>query len=53
MSKGSKPRPMTVSRDVFDSNWDLIFCKPKKKISKKKLNLIDKCLDSFFGKKSN
>ena len=34
--KGSKPRPISVPRDKFESNWDAIF-KPKKKQPKKKL----------------
>lgn len=28
--KGSKPRPLSVPQDKFDSNWDAIF-KPKTK----------------------
>lgn len=28
--KGSKPRPFSVPKKKFDSNWDAIF-KPKKK----------------------
>jgi hypothetical protein len=31
MSKGSKQRPLQVSKDKFDANWDKIFKKPKKK----------------------
>lgn len=31
--KGSKPRPYSVSRKVYEENWDRIF-KRKKKISK-------------------
>lgn len=23
--KGSRPRPLSVDRDTFDSNWDLVF----------------------------
>ena len=34
--KGSKPRPISVPRDKFESNWDAIF-KPKKKQPNKKL----------------
>lgn len=33
--KGSKPRPISVPREKFDSNWDAIFKKPKKKKVKK------------------
>ena len=33
--KGSKPRPISVPREQFDSNWDAIFKKPKKKKEKK------------------
>lgn len=33
--KGSKPRPLGVSREVFDSNWDAIFGKKPKKEKKK------------------
>jgi hypothetical protein len=25
--KGSKPRPIEIERDVFESNWDKIFSK--------------------------
>jgi len=25
MSKGSKPRPIEISRDDFEKNWDTIF----------------------------
>jgi len=28
--KGSKPRPYSVPRKTFDSNWDKIFGKKKK-----------------------
>tara|TARA_R110000772_G_scaffold173680_1_gene285627 strand:+ start:392 stop:493 length:102 start_codon:yes stop_codon:yes gene_type:complete len=31
MGKGSKQRPIQVSQDQFNSNWDKIFKKPKKK----------------------
>jgi hypothetical protein len=34
--KGSSPRPFTVDRKTFESNWDKIFGK-KKNNSKKKL----------------
>lgn len=33
--KGSKPRPISVPKDVFDNNWDAIFKKSKKKQSRK------------------
>lgn len=40
MSKGSTPRPLSVIKSLFDSNWDKIFknIKPaaKKKAAKKK-----------------
>jgi len=29
--KGSKPRPVSVDRETFDSNWDRIFNKDKNK----------------------
>jgi len=32
--KGDKPRPLSVPRNKFNSNWDKIF-KPKKKQGKK------------------
>jgi DNA-binding protein H-NS len=32
--KGSKPRPLSVPQDKFDSNWDAIF-KPKTKAKAK------------------
>jgi hypothetical protein len=36
MSKGSKPRPMSVSRKEFKKNYDKIFKKKlKKKITQK------------------
>ena len=28
MSKGSRPRPYSVSQSTFASNYDAIFCKP-------------------------
>ena len=28
--KGDTPRPLSVDRDTFESNWDKIFSKPKK-----------------------
>ena len=31
MSKGSSPRPFSVSQKQFDSNWDRIFKKPSPK----------------------
>lgn len=36
--KGSKPRPFSVSREVFNSNWENIF----KKIPKEDKELINK-----------
>ena len=33
--KGSKPRPISVNRDTFDSNWDRIFNNKNKKEDKK------------------
>ena len=27
--KGSKPRPLSISKEQFDSNWDKIFMKEK------------------------
>jgi hypothetical protein len=29
--KGSKPRPLSVPRKVFEDNWDRIFKKKKEK----------------------
>jgi hypothetical protein len=37
--KGSRPRPFTVDRKTFESNWDKIF--GKKKIQKKIKNLLN------------
>jgi len=34
--KGDKTRPLTVSRKIWDENWEKIFGKKKKKIEKKK-----------------
>lgn len=31
MSKGSKPRPIVVSRDEFEKRWEEVFGKPTKK----------------------
>ena len=28
--KGSKPRPYSVDRKIFDKNWDAIICKKEK-----------------------
>lgn len=33
--KGSKPRPFSVDRKTFESNWDKIFGKKHKKVSQK------------------
>ena len=33
--KGSKPRPISVPREKFDSNWDAIFGKKKQEPKKK------------------
>lgn len=32
MSKGSKPRPLSVDKDTFDSNWDRIFRAKREKV---------------------
>jgi len=34
--KGSKPRPFSVDRKTFESNWDKIFSKKTKKKSTEK-----------------
>jgi hypothetical protein len=39
--KGSKPRPLSIPRQQFESNWDRIFNK-KKKISKPKKELTER-----------
>ena len=31
--KGSAPRPLSVDRETFENNWDLIFKKKEPKIS--------------------
>lgn len=36
--KGSRPRPYSVDRQTFESNWDKIF--GKKKIQKKNKKLV-------------
>ena len=36
MSKGSRQRPKSVSRQEFDANWDRIFKNKEKKEEKKK-----------------
>jgi predicted nucleic acid-binding Zn ribbon protein len=34
--KGSRPRPFSVDRKTYESNWDKIFGKkPKKKVAEK------------------
>ncbi len=38
-SKGSRPRPFTLDRKTFESNWDKIF--GKKKIQKKNKKLAE------------
>lgn len=35
--KGSRPRPYSVDRKTFESNWDKIFGKKKTKSKKEKL----------------
>lgn len=34
--KGSRPRPFSVDRKTFESNWDKIFNKKKQKPTKSK-----------------
>jgi hypothetical protein len=36
--KGSRPRPYSVDRKTFESNWDKIFSKKSKKSDTKKSN---------------
>jgi len=36
--KGSKPRPLSISRKKFDDNWNRIF--RKKKSRKEKINKV-------------
>lgn len=36
MSKGSKPRPISVPKKQFDENWDKIFNNKEKKEDKSK-----------------
>jgi hypothetical protein len=35
--KGSRPRPYSVDRKTFESNWDKIFSKKSKKSDTKKV----------------
>lgn len=35
--KGSKPRPLSVPRKVYEDNWERIFGKSKKQKNNKKL----------------
>lgn len=44
--KGSKPRPLSVEREVFDNNWDAIFGK-KPENYQDFLSTEDCVLDSF------
>lgn len=39
--KGSRPRPFSVDRKTFESNWDKIFSKKKNTNSKNKKVPID------------
>jgi hypothetical protein len=36
MSKGSKPRPLSVGTETFNANWDKIFSKKKTDVINKK-----------------
>jgi hypothetical protein len=38
MSKGSRPRPYSVSQQEFGDSFDRIFCKPDPKIIEDQLN---------------
>ena len=45
--KGSKPRPLSVSRKQFDDNWERIFGKkPKEKLGGKLGATNEKVIDS-------
>ena len=39
--KGSKPRPLSVPRKVYESNWERIFGKKNKKENSKKKEKLD------------
>lgn len=39
--KGSKPRPLSVPRKVFEDNWDKIFGKKNNKENFKKKEKLD------------
>lgn len=40
--KGSRPRPLSVDRKVFESNWDKIFKKKNQTKNKKLAKQLDK-----------
>lgn len=42
--KGSKPRPLAVSRQTFSDNWDLAFHKPKPLVDGKPCGRHRNCL---------
>jgi hypothetical protein len=51
--KGSKPRPLSVSTETFDNNWDVIFGK-KKKIDEEAVNAYNnERLVSKFDKQND
>ena len=39
--KGSKPRPLSVPRKVYENNWEHIFGKKNKKENSKKKEKLD------------
>jgi len=52
--KGSKPRPFSVSKDIFDTNWDKIFGNKKEKTDYQDiLSTEDSILDSFENKETD
>lgn len=39
--KGSKPRPMDIPPDEFESNWDRIFGKKKNRVKEIEVHQLD------------
>ena len=50
--KGDTPRPLGVTIEAFDSNWDLIFKKPVKTYAGGKPNRVLDSADYDFDQKT-
>ena len=49
MSKGSTPRPFSISQAQFDNNFDAIFCKPDPRVVEDQKN-EDEAFDQILLK---